>query len=53
MEETKKEITDADLQAAIKEEIADFLRRHRDEIVKRAHSRLRQVIREENEKRDA
>lgn len=41
----EKKLTEKDLQRAIAEEISIFLREKREEIVKRAHKRLRQEIR--------
>ena len=47
MSEATKEITQEDLRKVIDEVTVEFLRLHREEIIKRAHARLREQAREE------
>ena len=46
----KSEVTETDIRKMIAEEMTAFIERHREEIIKRAHERLKQV--KEEQKRE-
>ena len=48
----KREITEKDLNVAIRQEMVEFLREHQPEIIRRAQERLKKTIKEEQKREE-